>query len=210
MVAVSEGHMPKTPICLIVLGLFVALPVHARPQQESLGDWARQFRAQQEKEPRKAVKVITNDNLPPRPPGGEGITTATGIAETPAGGEKANSTPPSTPPSKGEKSSTGPESSGSKVQTREYWQDKFAAARQALAQAKEEQQLVEDEVNLLQIQQARELDPIAKQGLNDRVQAKQSEVEAKQAATEKTQKALDDLEQEFKESGAPDDWSQTS
>jgi hypothetical protein len=29
------------------------------------------------------------------------------------------------------------------------------------------------------------------------------------ATTESAQKALDDLSKEFKESGAPDDWSQT-
>ena len=71
------------------------------------------------------------------------------------------------------------------------------------------QQLSEDELNLLQIQQAREIDPAVKADLAAKVQAKQSEVDVNKATTEAAQKALDDLEKEFKDSGAPDDWSQT-
>jgi len=63
---------------------------------------------------------------------------------------------------------------------------------------------------LLQIQQVRELDAATKQELTEKVQAKQSEVEVNQATTAAAQKALDDLEKEFKESGAPDDWSKTA
>jgi len=78
-----------------------------------------------------------------------------------------------------------------------------------LAKAKELQQLSEDELNLLQIQQVREIDPVAKADLTAKVQAKQSEVGLNTAATDAAQNALDDLEKEFKASGAPDDWSQT-
>ena len=204
--------MRKSPILMIVVGVCLALPVYAVPQQESLGDLARQLRAQREKESKKPVKVITNDDLPSQPPSIEGTTPASGTTQTPPEGEKTNppATKPSTPASTGEKSSTEPESPEGKIKTKEYWQAKFAAARQELAQAKEHQQLAEDELNLLQIQAARELDPTAKQDLNNKAQAKQTEVDSARAATEKAQKALDDLQQEFKDSGAPEDWSQTS
>ncbi len=188
--------MHKTSMLLIVLGLSMALPPLAKPQQESLGDLARQLRAQKEKEAKKPVRVVTNDDLP----------RATGIAETPASAEKANPTkPPSAEPPA--KTNPEPESPDSKGKNRDYWQAKFTAARQARARAKEEQQLSEDELNLLQIQQARELDPNNKQGLDSKVQAKQSEADDKRAATEKAQKVMDDLEQEFKDSGAPEEWS---
>jgi hypothetical protein len=101
------------------------------------------------------------------------------------------------------------ESPDNSPKTREYWQEKFKAARQDLAKAKELQQLSEDELNLLQIQQVREIDPVAKADLTAKVQAKQSEVGLNTAATDAAQNALDDLEKEFKASGAPDDWSQT-
>jgi hypothetical protein len=78
-----------------------------------------------------------------------------------------------------------------------------------LAKAKELQQLSEDELNLLQIQQVREIDPAVKANLTEQVQAKQSEVDVSKAATDAAQKALENLEKEFKASGAPDDWNQT-
>jgi hypothetical protein len=108
-----------------------------------------------------------------------------------------------------ETSSKPPESPGDKAQTRDYWQGKFKAARQELAHAKELQQLAEDELHLLQTRQAQEIDANAKADLTTKVQAKQSEIATNKATTEAAQKALDDLEKEFKDSGAPDDWSQT-
>src|SRR5208283_3896408 len=115
---------------------------------------------------------------------------------------------PATPPSSEETSSKPPESPEDKVKTRDYWQGKFKAARQDVAKAKEQQQLGEDELNLLQIQQVREIEPSAKADLTAKVQAKQSEVDTNKAATEAAQRALDDLEKIFKDSGAPEDWSQ--
>jgi hypothetical protein len=96
-----------------------------------------------------------------------------------------------------------------KDKTRDYWQGKFKAARLDVAKAKEQQQLAEDELNLLQIQQAREMDTTGKADLTAKVQAKQSEVDTNKATTDAAQKVLDGLEKDFKASGAPDDWSQT-
>jgi hypothetical protein len=197
--------MRKTPMLLIVVGLSVALPLLAEPQQESLGDFARQLREQREKESKKPAKVFTNDNLPARPPWDEGPTAASAISPTPA----ESATKPPSPESAEQKGAVGPESPEDKVKTRDYWQAKFKEARGKLARAREEQQLAEDELNLLQIQQARELDPNAKQELDAKVRDKQTEVDTKRAAADKAQKALDDLQKNFKESGAPEDWSQT-
>jgi hypothetical protein len=198
---------------LIVVGLSAALPLLAKAEQESLGDFARQLREQREKESKKPGKVFTNDNLPARPPWDEGPTAASGLPEAPAGEQKSNPTQPTTKPSSPEpaeeKSSVGPESPEKKIKTRDYWQARFKEARGKLARAREEQQLVEDELNLLQIQQARELDPNAKQALDAKGRDKQAEVDTKRTATDAAQKALNDLEREFKESGAPEDWSNT-
>ena len=203
--------MRKMPMLLIVVGLSVALPLLAQPEQESLGDFARQLREQREKESKKPVKVFTNDNLPARPPWDEGPTAASGLPEAPGGGQKPNPTQPTTKPSSPEsaeeKSSVGPESPEKKIKTRDYWQARLKEARGKLARAREEQQLAEDELNLLQIQQARELDPNAKQDLDAKGRDKQAEVETKRTATDAAQKALNDLGREFKESGAPEDWS---
>jgi len=200
--------MPKTPMLLILATVCALLPALAEPQQESLGDLARQLREQRDKDSKKAAKVFTNDNLPAPPPEEAAPAAAPEEGKKPDSGESAAK--PASPDSSQEKGGTEPESPADKVKTRGYWQAKFIEARQDLAHAKEHQQLAEDELNLLQIQQVRELDPAAKRDLTAKVQAKQSEVETDRAATNAAQKALDDLEREFRESGAPDDWSVTT
>jgi len=65
---------------------------------------------------------------------------------------------------------------------------------------------VEDELHLLQIQQARELNPDRSRKLNGRIDAASVELEAKRAATEKARQAVEKLKKEFEESGAPQDW----
>jgi hypothetical protein len=189
-----------------ILGLSVALPLVAQSQQpESLGDLARQLRAQHDKDTKKAAKVFTNDNLPaPKP--GEAVSSSpapSGNAPTPA----PTASQPAAPTETGSNPPASPED---KVKSKDYWQGKFQAARQALAKSKELEQLSEDEFNLLQIQQVRENDPTAKAELTAKLQDKQSQVDTNKAATQAAQKALDDLQKDFTDSGAPDDWSQTN
>ena len=200
-----------TLLCTIFL-LSVALPLMAHPQQqESLGDLARQIRNQKDKDKdaKKASKVFTNDNLPEAKPG-EAVSSPPGpVDSTPAKPDQTASKP-ATPPPAEETGSKKPETPDDKAHDRDYWQGKFKAARQDLARAKNLEQLAEDELNLLQLQQAREIDPTAKADLTAKVQAKQSEVDVNKATTQAAQKDLDDLEKDFKDSGAPDDWSQTN
>jgi len=92
--------------------------------------------------------------------------------------------------------------------TKEYWQARFKSARARLAESQERQQLAEDELNLLQIQDARELNPDAKAELGAKVKTKEDDVSKNRAATEEAQRALDDLVREFQASGAPEEWSQ--
>ena len=207
MAPLSEDIMSRKILLGTFLLLSVALPVFALPQQqESLGDMARQLRDQKQGEP-KANKVFTNDNLP-SPKFGEAISAGPQPLETPSTPEKP-AAKPATPPAAGETTDKPKESTGDKQKTRDYWQEKFKAARLDVAKAKEKQQLAEDELNLLQIQQVRELDSMAKDDLTAKMQDKQSEVDTNKAATDAAQKALDDLNKEFKDTGAPDDWSQT-
>jgi predicted nucleic acid-binding Zn-ribbon protein len=63
-------------------------------------------------------------------------------------------------------------------------------------------------LSLLQIQQARELDPEIQSQVAAKIQAKQADLTAIQARVEAAQKALDDLQKEFDASGAPAEWSQ--
>jgi chromosome segregation ATPase len=101
-----------------------------------------------------------------------------------------------------------PEKPENKKGAKEYWQSRFKSARARLAAAEEQQQLAEDELNLLQIQDARELDPTTKAELADKIKAKENEVSGSRAAIEEAQKTLEDLQDEFKASGAADEWSE--
>jgi hypothetical protein len=188
----------------------------AAPQQ-SLGDLARQLRQKQLKAGLKTTKVYTNDNLPTRNPD-EGRAAASGasstLAVTPSDQAQAErespqaAQPTSEAPERGQAANQS-EKLEDKNETKEYWQARFKSARAQLADAKERQQLAEDELNLLQIQDVRELDPDLKTGLAAKIKAKEDEVSERRAAREEAQKTLEDLQKEFQASGAPDEWSET-
>ena len=205
--------MKKATLWLAIVALSVVLPAAAQsPPEESLGTLARQLRQQRDEGAKKAAKVFTNDNLP-APTSWEPVNSQVGPPPPPENSTvaSANSPKANSSAAPGESPKIGnhePESPPAGVGTREYWQARFKAARQDVANAQKAQQLVEDELNLLQLQQAREIDPDAKAEFTTRVEAKQSEVDRAKAATEAAQKVLADIEDKFKESGAPEEWSQ--
>jgi hypothetical protein len=110
-------------------------------------------------------------------------------------------------PSAGPLPSAPPDLSGVPKRSEEYWRRRFSAARQALAWAQEERQLAEDELSLLQSQQAHDWGTPAATSAEPKVAAKQSEVDDKRAAEAKAQQELDALEKEFQQSGSPEEWS---
>jgi hypothetical protein len=206
--ALSRLQLRRVLLLLSFLSVSTDLRLIAQAQQpESLGDVARQLRAERAKDAKKATKIYTNDNLP-APVSGEPVTTmAVPAASAATSSKSASATVTKSPDEKaGNKAS---ESSTEKIKTRDYWQARFRAARQDVANAKHEEQLSEDELNLLKIQQVREMDPIVKEDLTNKTEAKQSEVDLNGAALAAAQKALSELENQLKESGAPDDWSET-
>jgi hypothetical protein len=89
--------------------------------------------------------------------------------------------------------------------SKESWQARFQAARSRLAHAREQQQLAEDELGLLQIQYVRELNSDAKADFGDKIKAKEEEVSEKKTATAAAAKDLLDLKDAFKASGASPD-----
>jgi ribosomal protein L19E len=107
----------------------------------------------------------------------------------------------SLPPSK-------PDLSGVPKGSEQYWRLRFKAAREALAKAQEQQKLAEDEFALLQSQQAHEIASGGAAAFDPQISAKQAEVESKRAAAAQAQRDLDSVEQEFKQSGAPQSWSE--
>ncbi|MGA8183775.1 MAG: hypothetical protein WB819_09030 [Terriglobia bacterium] len=198
-------------LSLVLLGVLL-FPVAATTPAQSLGEVARQCRKEREAREKKGkfpVKVFTNDDIARMPP----IAILKSSMQATSSPEMEPS-PPSPPPeaANGGAQAGAPSAASGKAMSREkskeYWQARFRAARARLTHAKEEQTLVEDELRLLQVQQARELNPERSRKLNGRIDASTVELEAKSAATEKAQRAMDQLEKEFKESGAPQEWIQ--
>jgi hypothetical protein len=75
--------------------------------------------------------------------------------------------------------------------------DQLKDARRALASAKEQQRLAENELSLLQLQQARELDPGVQADLASKIDARRAEIAAAKAAVEAAQKRLDRIQSEI-------------
>ena len=165
---------------------------------QTLGDLARATRDKRMKVmQQKSVRIWTNDNMPRRP-ASEGPTASTGMSPAPLSTAEAASEPP--PP---------PADSGEEKVTKESWQQRFKSLRMRLASMEEQQRLAEDELSLLQVQQARELSPDTQGQLESNAKAASATLEARRAETAKARKELEDLEKEFKASGAPADWSKT-
>lgn len=192
------------------------LPAPAGVSAQSLGEVARQYRKEQEARIKKGevpVKVFTNDDIARMFPPAMSDSSAQRAVNSagPAAPMPGQAAPPASPKAAGGEAPAGsaapqpPKTEDSK-KSKEYWQARFKAASAALSQARAEQTLVEDELRLLQIQQARELDPGRSRKLNARIDRALIELEAKRAATEKAQAALDKTVEEFKKSGAPQDW----
>jgi cell pole-organizing protein PopZ len=198
--------MAKISLLLTVVMLGTAAQFGQQlPNQESLGDVARRLRAEREQNTSKAAKLYTNEDLPARTPG-EPIMTRASAPSASAPTTPENTGSPSSTSVSGKTASAPPPPEEDKVKTPDYWQQKFKKARADLAHAKELQQLAQDELDLMQIQEVRELNYQRKADLMARMQEKQSEIEMNEATTEALQKDLDDLEKAFKESGAPEDW----
>ena len=151
----------------------------------------------------KSVRVWTNDNMPHRP-AGEGPTAAGGMSTTPPASTSETATP--TPP---ESSEPTPPPQDDKKKSKEYWQGRFKAVRQRLTDMEEQQRLAEDELSLLQVQQARELSPDVQRELEPKIRVASANAETKRLESAKIRKDLDELEKEFKSSGAPAEWMKT-
>jgi hypothetical protein len=100
-----------------------------------------------------------------------------------------------------------PDLSGVQKGSEEYWRLRFKAAREALAHAQEARQLAEDELGLLQSQQAHDWGTPAAASADSRIEEKRNEVASKREAESEAQQQLEALEKEFQQSGAPDEWN---
>jgi hypothetical protein len=194
---------------MMALGFLLAVMASVAYAQ-SLADVARAERAKQSSQT-QAVKVYTNDNFP-RAAAMQQTTQLSpegASAETPAKTSEAKpSQGESTAPSETSKATEPETKTDDKIKTKEYWQSKFAEAKAKLDKAEEELRLSEDELNLAQMNEARELDPQKQTELSQDVSAKRAAADTKRDEAEKVKQSLNDLNKEFEQSGAPKEWLQ--
>jgi hypothetical protein len=188
----------------ILLAVFVQVcitawaqpPQRADDRTSSLGTLAHQLRADRADAAKKAVKVFTNDNLPPRPPG-EGLTAASGISSSP------------TPPAQvqpGGSSAAKPAPDG-EAHDQKYYREEKTKISDALEIHRREltvlqQKLAQNDMQYYPdpnktLQQEFTRSDINK--LNDQIEKKQQQIAA-------DEKALDDLRDQLRREGGDPGW----
>ena len=118
-------RMPVASVLILLIlsgGLWL---VRAQDRATSLGDIARQLKAQRAKAAKKPVKVYSNDNLPKRQPG-EALTMAGGISQ------EVPQTPPGSSASAGAAGGAESSSAPSGAHDEKYYRGKMAELRDRL------------------------------------------------------------------------------
>lgn len=159
-------------------------PTQATPPQP-LGDVARKVREENKKDA-QAAKTFTNDDVAAIKAGG--ISTV-GSQPTPAAQVK-----PSAPaePAKGE----------------EYWKKRFAEARQKLALAEKELDVMQRELNLNQMQYYSDPNKALQQQYSrDDINDKTAKIEDKKKEVAQLQQAIADLTEEMRRAGGLPGWA---
>jgi hypothetical protein len=189
---------------LAAFGILLALGSTWASAQD-LGALARASREKKMKVMQeRSVRIYSNENMPRRP-AGEGQTAAAGMSVAPPSPPAADAGENPPPGAAGTPEATADD----QAKTKEYWQGRFKSLRQRLVALTEQQLLAEDELSLLQVQQARELSPDSQGQLETQAKAASAAVEARRQETNKVKKELEELEKEFKVSGTPAEWSKT-
>ena len=93
-------------------------------------------------------------------------------------------------------------SKGAKPGAQEYQRQRLTDAQKALQHAQEQERLAEDELGLLQLQQARELDQTVQEQLTTKIAAKKQEIQKWQAAVKQAQQQVQDLQKKVSQKAA--------
>jgi len=182
--------MTRMPIRLITFGLTFGLGLGAM-QAQDLSQLAKKTREDRLKTmQQKSVRVWNNDNIP-KAPAREGPTAAGGMSPA----------TPVTLPAVLRDEPPPTEATESETASLDSMRDKIRADQQQLKSLEERLRLEEDELSLMQVQQASELAPSVQSELSGKIQTKTAEVAAQRQAIEKAKKDLEAAEKEFKASG---------
>jgi hypothetical protein len=179
--------MKRYLFCLMILALTAALGL-APAQGQDLAQLAKKTREERMKvKQQHSVRIWNNDNMPKRP-AGEGPTAAAGMSFL----------PPAVSPSA---VVTEPSADASDTSAIDTLRDHIKQARQSLKGKQERLSLAEDELNLLQVQQASELAPETQTELVARIKDKNAAISDLHQDIDKTKKDIEGLEKDLKAQG---------
>ena len=187
--------MRKTFCHILALGFAAAFAFTSTGAQD-LSQLAKKTREERLKtKMQRSVRVWTNDNMPKRPPG-EGPTAAAGMSAA-APPDYPGATEPEPPP--------GPDPAEPLAEAETSAIDSLRAqikqAKQRLTGLEERQRLAEDELSLLQVQQATELAPNTQSTLAAKIKEKNGAISTRRQEMDKTKKEIETLEKDLKARG---------
>lgn len=180
----------------LMFGSLLAAVCYAAPQQgttPSLGELARQMRAQREKEASKPAKEYTNDNLPKS----TGLSSSDSSAE---GGKASGGEGSEAAPAGGGKSKSG-------VHDEKYYHEQMAELQSQKEMHQRELDVLEKKLSQAQMQYYP--DPqkaLQEQYTREDINKKTGEIEKKKKQIEADDKAIADLEQQCQREGCPAGW----
>ena len=140
----------------------------------------------------KSVRIWNNDNLPKRP-AGEGPTAAGAMSAAPPPNYPGALEPEAPPPPEPQESTEAADLDSMRAQIK---QD-----RQSVEGLEERLRLAEDELSLLQVQQASELSPDTQSALAAQIKDKNTAVSGLRQDVDKAKKEIEKLEKDFNSQG---------
>lgn len=187
-------------LTLLVLGAGPWL-ARAQAQETSLGNLARQLKAQRAKATPKPVKVYSNDNLPKRPPG-EGMTMAGSMSQEVSALPPGEAGPPAAGAG-GEGSSNAP----SGAHDEKYFRTRMAELRDRLETHQRQLTVMQQKQSQGQTQYYADPNKTLQQEFSrSDVSKAVDEVSKMQQQIADDQKAMDDLRDQLRREGGEPGW----
>jgi hypothetical protein len=195
------------------VGELFAQPQGASAQGLSLGDFARQQKAQREKVAKKPAKEFSNDNLPARPAAGA-LTVAAGMStegeeKTPEGTEAA----PSGQESTGAKVAKTPEGGtpeSAPAHDEAYYRDAMRKLQDRRAMHERQLSVLEQKLSQAQMlyypDPNKTLEQESTPAFHSEINKLRDEVAKKQQDIADDDKAMDDLREQLRREGGPSGW----
>jgi hypothetical protein len=183
--------------CILILGASAGV-VCAQQQSsdqntkpQSVAEAARKARQESKNEP-KAAKTYTNDSV-------EAIK---------EGGISRVGSSPATPPAQNAAAAAKPATAPEPPKGEEYWRKRFSDARQKLATAEKELDIMQRELNLSQTQYYSDPNKsLQQQYSREEINDKTAKIDAKKQEVADLKQALSDLTDELRRAGGQPGWA---